>query len=146
MVIDLNSQQCHWSCNERDGVSKTPASRLFTQPFIKENIKAPRHWPFEGASGWQEKSPNNRSVTQKMFLFDDIIMNKRILQVGNMSRKTYTFRTRYDLSGTTKQSSIPMLDCAINCTDKCSEILHRWKMMFYNDTHLSPIAYLVAWD
>ena len=29
--------------------SQTPASRLFTQPFIqtqiKENIKAPRHWP-----------------------------------------------------------------------------------------------------
>ena len=28
---------------------KSPASRLFTQPFIpaqiKENIKAPRHWP-----------------------------------------------------------------------------------------------------
>ena len=33
-----------------DGVS--PASRLFTQPFIqaqvKENIEAPRHWPLCG--------------------------------------------------------------------------------------------------
>ena len=31
---------------------KSPVSRLFTQPFIqaqiKENIKAPRHWPFGG--------------------------------------------------------------------------------------------------
>ena len=31
---------------------KSPASRLFTQPFnqtqIKENIKAPRHWPLGG--------------------------------------------------------------------------------------------------
>ena len=31
---------------------KSPASRLFTQPFIraqiKENIKAPRHWPLCG--------------------------------------------------------------------------------------------------
>ena len=31
---------------------KLPASRLFTQPFIqaqiKENIKAPRHWPLRG--------------------------------------------------------------------------------------------------
>ena len=31
---------------------KSPATRLFTQPFvqvqIKENIKAPRHWPFWG--------------------------------------------------------------------------------------------------
>ena len=33
---------------------KSPASRLFTQPFIqtqiKENIKAPRHWPLCGNS------------------------------------------------------------------------------------------------
>ena len=33
---------------------KSPASRLFTQPFIqaqiKENIKAPRHWPLWGES------------------------------------------------------------------------------------------------
>ena len=33
-------------------VLKSPASRLFTQPFIqaqiKENIKAPRHWPLWG--------------------------------------------------------------------------------------------------
>ena len=33
---------------------KSPASRLFTQPFIqtqiKENIKAPRHWPLRGNS------------------------------------------------------------------------------------------------
>ena len=32
--------------------SQTPAPRLFTQPFIqtqiKENIKAPRHWPLCG--------------------------------------------------------------------------------------------------
>ena len=31
---------------------KSPASRLFTQPFIqaqiKENIKVPRHWPLCG--------------------------------------------------------------------------------------------------
>ena len=31
---------------------KSPASRLFTQPFvhaqIKDNVKAPRHWPFVG--------------------------------------------------------------------------------------------------
>ena len=41
---------------------KSPASRLFTQPFIraqiKVNIKAPRHRP----------------VTRKMFPFDDVIM------------------------------------------------------------------------
>ena len=31
---------------------------------IKENIKAPRHWPFPGE--W--------SVTRKIFPFDDVIM------------------------------------------------------------------------
>ena len=38
-----------WRHNER---LKSPASRLFTQPFIqaqiKENTKAPRHWPLCG--------------------------------------------------------------------------------------------------
>ena len=38
-----------WRHSGRDGVSKLPAPRLFTQRFIqaqiKENIKAPRHWP-----------------------------------------------------------------------------------------------------
>ena len=40
----------HWRHNDHDGVS--PASRLFTQPFIqtqiKENTKASRHWPLCG--------------------------------------------------------------------------------------------------
>ena len=38
-----------WRHNERDS---STSSRLFTQPFIqtqiKENIKAPRHWPLCG--------------------------------------------------------------------------------------------------
>ena len=45
----LTSQWRHNGC---DSVSKSPASRLFTQPFIqtqiKENIKAPCHWPLCG--------------------------------------------------------------------------------------------------
>ena len=40
-----------WRHNGRDSL-KSPASRLFIQPFIqaqiKESIKAPRHWPFCG--------------------------------------------------------------------------------------------------
>ena len=51
-----------WRHNGRDGVSNHQISRLFTQPSIqaqiKENVKAPRHWP----------------VTRKMFIFDDVIM------------------------------------------------------------------------
>ena len=43
----------HWRHNDHDGLSNPkPASRLFTQPFIqtqiKENTKAPRHWPLCG--------------------------------------------------------------------------------------------------
>ena len=45
---------------------KSPASRLFAQPFvhvqIKQNIKAPRHWPLWG------------QVTRKMFPFNSVIM------------------------------------------------------------------------
>ena len=44
--------------------SQTPASRLFTQPFIqvqiKENTKAPRH-------RWSVNSPHKGPVTRKMF-------------------------------------------------------------------------------
>ena len=37
----------------------------FVQVHIKENIKAPRHWPFSSHKG---------PVTQNMFPFDDIVM------------------------------------------------------------------------
>ena len=58
---------------------KSPASRVFTQPFIqaqiKENIKAPRHWPFVwGIHRWPMNSPHKRPVTRKRFPFDDVIM------------------------------------------------------------------------
>ena len=43
--ITMTSYRARWRL-------KSPASRLFTQPFvqaqIKENIKAPRHWPLCG--------------------------------------------------------------------------------------------------
>ena len=43
--ITVTSKWAQWSL-------KSPASRLFTQPFvpaqIKENIKAMRHWPLWG--------------------------------------------------------------------------------------------------
>ena len=54
---------------------KSPASRLFTQPFIqtqiKENIKAPRHWPLCG----EFTGP----VTPKMSPFDDVIMEIQLV-------------------------------------------------------------------
>ena len=52
---------------------------MFTQPFIqaqiKENIKAPRHWPLCGEiHRWPVNSPHKWPVTRKMFPFDDVIM------------------------------------------------------------------------
>ena len=45
VTITMTSQWARWRL-------KSPASRLFTQPIIetqiKENIKAPRHWPLGG--------------------------------------------------------------------------------------------------
>ena len=47
--ITMTSQWVGWRL-------KSPASRLFTQPFIraqnKESIKAPRHWPLCGEFTW----------------------------------------------------------------------------------------------
>ena len=65
---------------------KSPALRWYTQPFIqaqiKENIKAPRHWPLCGEftsdrwipliHRWPVNSPHKGPVTRKVFPFDDI--------------------------------------------------------------------------
>ena len=57
----------------------SPASRLFTQPFIqahiKEGINAPRHCFFcWGIHQWPVNSPHKGPVTRKMIPFDDVIM------------------------------------------------------------------------
>ena len=57
------------------------ASRLFTQPFvqaqIKENIKAPRHWPlwgeFTGRSQVTGEFSAQRASNEEMFPYDDVI-------------------------------------------------------------------------
>ena len=41
---------------------------------IKENIKAPRHWPLCGEFTGPVNSPHKGPVTRKMFPFDDVIM------------------------------------------------------------------------
>ena len=67
MDITMTSEWARWRL-------KSPASRLFTQPFIrvqiKENIKAPRHWPLCG----EFTGPHKWPVTRKMFPFHDVIM------------------------------------------------------------------------
>ena len=49
----------------------------FVQMQIKENIKAPRHWPLWGEFTGDRSpvnSPHKWPVTRKMFPFDDVIM------------------------------------------------------------------------
>ena len=57
-IITLTSQWPRWRL-------KSPASRLFTQPFIqtqiKENIKAPRHWPLCGELTGTGEFPTHRT-------------------------------------------------------------------------------------
>ena len=57
---------------------KSPASRFFTQSFnqaqIKENIKAPSHWPLCG-DRW---IPRTNTVTRNMFQFDNVIIHCEI--------------------------------------------------------------------
>ena len=52
--------------------SLTIVSQPFIRAQIKENIKAPRHWPLCGE--FAGDSPNKWPVTRKMFPFDDVIM------------------------------------------------------------------------
>ena len=45
---------------------------------IKENIKAPRHWPVCGEFTGTGEFPAQRASNAEMFPFDDVIMIKRI--------------------------------------------------------------------
>ena len=48
---------------------------IFVQAQIKENTKAPRHWPLWGGStGWPVKSPFKGQETRNIFPFHDVIM------------------------------------------------------------------------
>ena len=73
-------------------VSQTPPSPLFTHPFIqaqiKENIKAPPHWPLCG-----QFTGDKRPVTRKMSPFDDVIMqSKKIIMKVPLKMSSAKFR------------------------------------------------------
>ena len=57
---------------------KSPVSRLLAEPFvqaqIKENTKAPCHWPLEGNPHVTGVYPHKGPITRKMFPFDNIIV------------------------------------------------------------------------
>ena len=72
---------------------KSPASGLFTQPFIqaqiKENIKLRVTGLCAGNSPWPVNSPHKGPVTQKMFPFDDVIMVCIHIYIDTFSRSTF---------------------------------------------------------
>ena len=103
---------------------KSPASRLFTQPFIqtqiKENIKAPRHWPLcEEFTGTGEFPAQRASYAEnvsiwwrhhwllKMFLCyrDNCHISKRLANSNKGSRPVETRARSYD------KMSYMMLKC-----------------------------------
>ena len=55
--------------------SLTMLTQLFIQSQIKENIKAPRHWPLLGEFSGDWWIPDKGPVTRKMISFDDVIMD-----------------------------------------------------------------------
>ena len=77
--ITVTSQWASWRL-------KSLVSRLFAQAFVqahvKENAKAPRHWPLRGeftGDLWgihrcPMDSPHKGPVTREMFPFDNVIM------------------------------------------------------------------------
>ena len=98
---------------------KSPASRLWTQPFIqaqiKENIIAPRHWPLCGESTgdrWipAERASNTENVSmwwrhhvdtyyhgavqQSMYTLHNIIERRNKRSLGNTSLNTVPSQTK----------------------------------------------------
>ena len=73
-----------WRRNEYDGVSNhRPHDCLLNRLFkaqIKENIKAPRHWPVTG------EFPHKWPVTLKILPFDDVIIDFPLLGNENKFR------------------------------------------------------------
>ena len=75
VVSEENTEILQWRHNERDGVSNhQPHECLLNRLFkaqIKENIKAPRHWPlweeFIDVHRWPTNSPHKKAVTRKIF-------------------------------------------------------------------------------
>ena len=84
--ITMTSKWARWR-------RKSPASPLFTQPFIraqiKEIIKAPRHWPFG-------EFPHKWPVMRKMFPIDDVIMERTLKDLrSNLGMKREAHSVHY---------------------------------------------------
>ena len=92
-----------WRHNERDSVSNHRRldcllNRLFVQAQIKENTKAPRHWPLWGEfPWWAVDSPHKGPVTREMFPFNNV-MDFQELTVWSPTPYIVSLRTNYERS------------------------------------------------
>ena len=71
------------------------------QAQIKENIKAPRHWPLWGNSPVTGEFPAQRASNAEMFSFDDIIMSytvRRLIFPFVMSNEDIWYLTKIQLN------------------------------------------------
>ena len=104
-----------WRHNERDGDSNhRPHDCLLNRLFktqIKENIKAPSHWPLWGEfTGWSVNSPHKGPVTRKMFPFDDVI----ILKSDHFSNHSVSVSSIAWPGQTTVKCPAPLKPCKIS--------------------------------
>ena len=68
----ITAAQHHDASNHRNS---TAGSTVYFQSYIKENTKAPSHWPFVvGTYGWSMDFLYKGLVTRILFLCHDIIM------------------------------------------------------------------------
>ena len=85
---------------------KSPASRLFAQPFVEEQIKETSKLCITRHQ-WLVDSPLKGPVTQKIFPFDDIIMSICILPTYVIISKDLNFNQHIFLLSFTRQCRIP---------------------------------------
>ena len=85
IIITVTSQWARWHL-------RSPASRLFTQPFIqaqiKENIKAPRHWPLCGeftGERWIPRTKGSNAENVSIWWRHHVNKNARIICVATCS-------------------------------------------------------------
>ena len=126
---------------------KSPASILFTQPFIqaeiKENIKAPRNWPLCGDFAGTGEFPAQMAGNAEMFSFDDVIRNCFVISsryyVSPVCAKSFrSVMAHFQLD--TRQNLIQSKQCQENTSSvvpwKMSAILSR-SLLKFRSTNLT---------
>ena len=96
MLPDLKTISLQWRHSERDSVSNTSLMSVHSSVYSgadQRKYQSSASLAFVwGIHRWPVNSPHKRSVTRKMFTFDDVFMY--ILNWSMRLRRTQTFRMR----------------------------------------------------